>query len=114
MPRSTFAEGLLGWEQLASGLTAHAAEVPYLAEQTATLSALIAEIKALNEQQETLKAQLQAVTQQLDGKVAEIRSLESRLRTSLKGHYGAKDEQLEAFGIKPTRPATRTKATASP
>jgi hypothetical protein len=32
-------------------------------------------------------------------------ALESRLRASLKGKYGAKNEKLEEFGIKPNRRA---------
>ena len=60
----------------------------------------------------THKAQLQQMTQELGAKIGQMKALESRLRASLKGKYGAKSEKLEEFGIKPNRSRAVTKPAA--
>jgi Tfp pilus assembly protein PilN len=100
MSKESFADCLVRWQQLRDGLAAQAGELAFLAEDRAALEALLAEVQTLNARQEALKAELQQATQALDAKVAAAAALESRLRASLKGKYGARSEQLEAFGIK--------------
>ena len=101
--KKSFANQVNALEQLDSGLSANAADLAFLVEDQAALQGLIAQIKAADDEQEALKAQVQAKTQELDGLIADARALESRLRASLKGKYGAKNEMLEAFGIKVKR-----------
>ena len=100
MTREAFADQVLRWQQLRDGLTAHAEELPFLAEERAALTTLLTELQTLNTRQEALKAELQQATQALEAKIAAAVALESRLRSSLKGKYGARNEQLESFGIK--------------
>lgn len=85
--------------------------LPFLAEESVRLATALTDAKTLNAEQEALKAQLQAVTQRLEAKVTALTEQESRLRASLKGKYGAKNEVLEAFGIKPSKTPVRKKAT---
>ena len=101
--KKSFANQMSALEQLDSGLTANAADLAFLAEDQAALQGLITQIKAADDEQEALKAQVQAKTQELEGLIADARALESRLRASLKGKYGAKNEILESFGIKVRR-----------
>ena len=101
--KKSFANQVNALQQLDSGLTANAEELTFLAEDHAALQGLINQIKAADTEQEALKAQLQTKTQELDGLIADAKSLESCLRASLKGKYGAKNEILEAFGIKVRR-----------
>jgi hypothetical protein len=53
---------------------------------------------------------LQQVTQELQTKLDATATLETRLRASLRGKYGPKNEKLEEFGIKPIRRRTVTQA----
>ena len=105
MAKQAFAERLAQWNLLKQGLDANAAELAFLDAERGQLTALVTSMATLEAQQEALKAQLQQTTQELDGKVAQMAALDSRLRASLKGKYGAKNEKLEEFGIKPNRRA---------
>jgi isopentenyldiphosphate isomerase len=60
----------------------------------------------------THKAQLQQTTQELGAKISQMKALESRVRASLKGKYGAQNEKLAEFGIKPLRRRAVTKPAA--
>jgi hypothetical protein len=95
------------WGLLKQGLDANAADLTFLEAERAQITALAANLAALaaqqHAQQEALKAQTQQVTQELDAGIGQMIALESRVRASLKGKYGAKNEKLEEFGIKPTR-----------
>ena len=104
MSKESFADHLVRWQQLRDGLAAQAGELAFLAQDRAALAALLTEVQALNARQEALKAELQQTTQALDAQVVAAAALESRLRASLNGQYGARSEQLETFGIK-VRPA---------
>jgi hypothetical protein len=97
------------WGLLKQGLDANAADLTFLAAERDQLAALAVNLAALNAEQEALKARTQQVTQALDAGVGQMNELESRVRNSLKGKYGAKNEKLEEFGIKPRRPRAATK-----
>jgi uncharacterized protein involved in exopolysaccharide biosynthesis len=110
MARQTYAERLVQWNLLKQGLDANTADLAFLEAERGQFAALLANVTALDAQQEALKAQLQQTTQELDDTLARTTTLASRLRASLIGKYGAKNEKLEAFGIK----AHRRRATAQP
>jgi hypothetical protein len=110
MARKTYAERLVQWNLLKQGLDANAADLAFLEAERGQLVALLANIAALDAQQEALKAQVQQTTQELDDKLAQMTTVASRLRASLIGKYGAKNEKLEAFGIK----VNRRRAAAKP
>jgi len=110
LARKTYGERLVQWNLLKQGLDANAADLAFLEAERGQLTALLANIAALDAQQEALKAQLQQTTQELDGKLAQMTTLASRLRASLIGKYGVKNEKLEEFGIK----ANRRRAAAKP
>jgi chromosome segregation ATPase len=113
MPRTSFSENMARWELLRQGLAANAADLAFLSAEQAQLTSLLTDLRSLDARQENLKAQLQQVTQELEGKVAQAGELESRLRASLKGKYGGRNEKLEEFGIKPPRPSSRKRPAAS-
>jgi hypothetical protein len=103
MPKQAFAERMAQWGLLKQGLDANAADLTFLAAERTQITAWVANLTALDAQQEALKAQTQQVTQALDAQVGQMTALESRVRASLKGKYGAQNEKLEEFGIKPRR-----------
>jgi hypothetical protein len=109
MPKQAFAESMARWGLLKQGLDANAADLTFLAAEHDRITTLAANLAALNAQQEALKAQTQQVTQALHGGMDQMIELESRVRNSLKGKYGTKNEKLEEFGIKPRRPRTARK-----
>jgi hypothetical protein len=109
MPRRTFAECIAQWNLLKQGLDANAADLTFLEAECGQFTTLLANVGTLDARQEALKAQLQQVTQQLQTKLGETETLETRLRASLRGKYGLKNEKLEEFGIKPSRRRTVTK-----
>jgi len=109
MPKQAFAERMARWGLLKQGLDANAADLTFLATECDQIAALAAHLAALEAEQAALKAQTQQVTQALYGKMDQMSELESRVRFSLKGKYGAKNEKLEEFGIKPHRPRTARK-----
>jgi hypothetical protein len=91
------------WGLLKQGLDANAADLTFLEPERDQITALVANLAALEAQQEALKAQTQQVTQALHAGIGQMCELESRMRNSLKGKYGAKNEKLDEFGIKPRR-----------
>jgi hypothetical protein len=105
MPKQAFAERMAQWERLKQGLDANAADLAFLEMERTQITAWAANLAALEAQQEALKAQTQQVTQALHGGIDQMVELESRVRASLKGKYGAKNEKLAEFGIKPRRRA---------
>ncbi len=109
MAKGSFSQGLARWELLKQGLAANATDLAFLSTETAELTTLVSDLKAADARQEALKAQIQQLTQQIEAKIAQGEQLESRLRASLKGKYGGKNEKLEEFGIKPPKPPVRKK-----
>jgi len=103
MPKESFAERVQRWERMDAGLTERADELAFLAADHATLQTLVGAAKGKDARQEALKAELQQETQGLNQTVKEILALEKRLRSSLKGKYGASNEVLESFGIRPRK-----------
>jgi hypothetical protein len=75
MARKTYGERLVEWNLLKQGLDANATDLAFLEAERGQLTALLANIAALDAQQEALKAQLQQTTQELDGKLAQMTAL---------------------------------------
>ena len=111
MPKQAFAERMARWGLLKQGLDANAAELTFLAAECGQITTVAVNLAALEAQQEALKAQTQQVTQALYAGIGQMTALESRVRASLKGKYGAQNEKLEEFGIKPRRPRAARKST---
>lgn len=110
MSKLAFAERMAQWNLLKQGLDANAAELAFLDAARGQVTALVASLTTLEARQEALKAALQQTTQEMDGQVGQMAALESRVRASLKGMYGARNEKLEEFGIK----VSRRRAAAKP
>ena len=114
MPNKSFAARILEWETRAKGLTANASDLPFLSDLQTEFGTLLTAVKDLNAQQETLKAQTQQTTQQLNGKLAQLEKLDARLTSHLQGKYGKSDKKLEEFGLSALRSKShKTKLTAS-
>jgi hypothetical protein len=89
----------LDLEHLQGGLQTYAAELGAIDAEQAQVAAVLADLKALNDRQEQLKAETEAITRQLGEKMTAGRELVSRTRLLVKAKLGPKSEKLEAFGI---------------
>ena len=86
-------------ERLRRGIHNHHHELGDLAAAQNDLSTLLRELDELRREQEHFMALSKTATARLQAKMAEARSLRSRLRLSLRGRYGRSDERLRDFGI---------------
>jgi hypothetical protein len=86
-------------ERLLRGFQNHHHELGDLAAAQNDLSILLRELDELRREQERFMALSKEATAHLQAKMAEGRSLRSRLRLSLRGRYGRSDERLLDFGI---------------
>jgi urease accessory protein UreH len=90
----------LDLEHVVGGMVTYAAELGDVSAERAQAEAIVDELKRLNDRQEQLKAETEAVTRQLAEKSAAARDLLTRLRNLAKAKLGTKNQALEAFGIR--------------
>jgi hypothetical protein len=102
MPNTT-GETLSGWQELASSLSANAAEIPHLEGHRTRLADLLKQAQDLTTQQAALAASKQEVSKKLQGVMDEGKKLATFLRVGVRQHYGARAEKLVEFGLRPFR-----------
>ena len=112
MPKSSYAEDTMNWHQLASELARREAELPGLEENRASLEEVVKHCRALTTSKRTQEARLRVTIQELRKELSLGRELESRLRASLRGHFGAHNPELIGFGGKPLRQPRRSRVPA--
>jgi hypothetical protein len=86
-------------ERLLRGFQNHRNELGDLAAAQTDLSTLLRELDELRREQERFIALSKEAMARLPAKMAEGRSLRSRLHLSLRGRYGLSDERLHDLGI---------------
>jgi len=108
MPGISFRKIVSFCELLSSNLKTHLPDMPHLQEESAGLDALVAQAKALDNEQQLLRGRLGEITRLR--REAELRGqdLRSRVAAQLRGKLGFKNENLLGFGI-PPRKRTRKK-----
>ena len=92
-----------GWTQVRSGVDAHAAELPYLAEPSSRLQALLLQANGLSVEYSALTANKQDVGQRLQQTLRDGDALASFLRKGARERFGIRSEILVQFGLKPFR-----------
>lgn len=102
MARNSYADYIRNWGELSVILTANP-ELAHLETQRATLEAELEGLKQASIQQATFRRQFQESTRKLDGHVARGKDLATRLRDSIRGHYGRTDEKLVEYRLQPRR-----------
>lgn len=93
------ARQLAAWELLTAGLERCREELSHLEPQRRELAAALGEMKHLIIRQQSLKAELQAVTRELQARAAQGRDSATRLRHGLRCQYGHRSERLLEFGL---------------
>jgi chromosome segregation ATPase len=85
--------------RLLDGIHHYQHELGDLATVQDDLNTLLRELDELQREQERRVALSKEVTARLQAKMADARSLRSRVRLSLRGRYGHASERLRDFGI---------------
>lgn len=95
-------------EKLLDAIESNPALLPDLSDLTVPLGETIAEIKTLSARQETLKADRQKTTQDLQAAFDRARDLGIRIKAAVKWRLGPRTEKLVEFQVAPLRPRTRS------
>lgn len=95
-------------EKLLDAIESNPALLPDLSDLTGPLREVIGEIKVLSARQETLRADRQKTTQDLQAAFDQARDLGIRLRAAVKWRLGPRTEKLVEFQVAPLRPRTRS------
>src|SRR5436309_955379 len=89
MPKTT-RETLSGWQELASSLSANAADIPHLEGHRTQLADLLKQAQDLTTQQAALTASKQEVSKKLQGVMDEGKKIATFLRVGVRQHYGTR------------------------
>jgi hypothetical protein len=109
MPKISFAEQVMGWEQLASNAEKYADELPDTSELRTELSAAIQDSKASQDLYYMLRGRMLDAAERMRHAVARGEQAESRLRRIVQAAHGAASPLLIRYGIKPRRERRRAK-----
>jgi DNA repair exonuclease SbcCD ATPase subunit len=101
MATRSIQETIADWEVMHSNLGSQIDAMPHLDADHEALQALIAGFKALENEQESLKAALRETNQKRAEMLQSGRELTGRIAASLRGRFGLHSEQLVRYGIKP-------------
>lgn len=100
---NSFAETVTGWEELLTALEQNSADLPQLEIPRQRLQTLIDQIKGFAAEQAALTASRQIATSRVEYLLAQGRKLATVLRTSVREHYGNRNDKVVEFGLQPLR-----------
>jgi TolA-binding protein len=103
MPKESLAVTLSQWEQLIGACEANAEDLTDLLELQEELRDLSERAKELSVQQDTLNAQKQQVTRNLDEVKGRGRDIALRVRDGVRSRYGKRSPKLTEFGMRPRK-----------
>lgn len=110
MPRTPTAQTLTELEALARSITPEVTtDASHLASYHMKLQGLLEEIKKLFARRDFYQARKQEATRKAHARIRQAKATANLLRKGLAEHYGADNEQLAAFNIKPFRGRKRSK-----
>ena len=104
---SSLADTMLDAEQTLAAYQANADLLPSVERYRAPLEEALQVLKTLSARQQTLIADKQKVTQELQVAVRRLKDLLIHLRTAVRADIGPRSEKLVEFKIAPLRPRTR-------
>lgn len=103
MSRNSFSNTMADWESLLSAVEANQSEIPSTRAYAAQLAAAVADLKESRALRSALQSEARELTRSLQRRQAEGKDLAIRLRSWVRGWYGAHNEKLTEFGVKPIR-----------
>ena len=101
MPTYTLAQRTRMWEQITSRLNPEAPDLGHTKKDHALLTAKLAEIKEMDDEQEALRGQRASTVDRRQILELEAGQVYSRLASALKAHFGPTNELLREFGLAP-------------
>ncbi len=110
---NTVRENLMRWQTLANNARPHLGEVAGLTEQLAALEEVLARLSKSVFDQEVFTMMLRELLSTRRADVVLARDLRKRVNGILIGHFGASNEKLRQFGLKPQIPGKRRKPAES-
>lgn len=99
---SSYADYMRHWAELAAALATNP-DLAYLEEQRALLETEVETFRQLVVRQANLKRQTQEVSREIEALVVRSRDMATRLRDSIRGHYGRTAEMLVEYRLQPRR-----------
>jgi hypothetical protein len=109
----TLAKYIADWDLLLGALKPRLADLPHLNAHSQELEGLLAEARSLDQDQQSLRGQLQDTVKRRRNIERRGRDLRSRLAAQLRGALGFDNDTLLGFGVPPRR-ARRKKTTTEP
>jgi len=110
----SLAEKFSRWSVTASNMREHLEEMPHVTADLEAMERMVAEARALENQQEALRGQAREVSAQLQALAKDGEKLRSRLRSHLQAKLGPTSEGLVKFGFRPRRIPRRSRAPETP
>src|SRR6185436_3998293 len=107
MPRSR-ADIVLEWEKLLAACRANPEALANVEAVIQELDTLLAEIRTLGVLQDAQTAAVQQTAKDIDVRVKRGTLLAGRLRSAAKGFYGDRTEKVIEFGMRPFRKPVRS------
>jgi hypothetical protein len=114
MAGKALAKNIADWELINNALKPNLTEMPYLNDKSQQLDGLIAQAKSLDAKQQDLRGSLQETVQQRRELVKLGRDTRSRIAAFLRGNLGFDNQTLLGFGVPPRRPRRKKTKTPTP
>jgi hypothetical protein len=100
---SSYSDLIREWERLLSAVLLNALSLPSAEVFRVSLAEILPKVKDAKARQDALQADRQAVTQELEGLIAQGKEISIRLRGVARADLGPRNEQLVHFGVAPLR-----------
>jgi hypothetical protein len=113
MPQTSYADYMKNWGELTAALEANP-DLAYLEPQRALLEMEVESFMQLSVRQATLRRQAQETTREMEALVKRSRDMATRLRDSIRGHYGRAAEMLVEYRLQPRRDITKPTSPPTP
>jgi hypothetical protein len=115
MARSkSYAETVNVWDELLVALEANIADLPQLELPRQRLQVITDQIKGISAEQAVATASRQQATQRVEFLLAQGRKLATVLRSSVREHYGNRNQKIAEFGLQPLHTGPGSAATVNP
>jgi hypothetical protein len=106
----SFAEKASRWSVLVTNVKEVLTEVPYLADDVASLEKFVVDARSFESRQDDLRSQFQDNTKKMRTLMSQAEKLRGRIAAGLQSKYGFDNELLLKFGLKLRRPPRRKPA----
>ena len=110
----SYADTVNGWDELLTALEENSGELTQLEIPRQRLQTIADQIKAFTAEQAAMTASRQQATQRVEFLLAQGRKLATVLRTSVREHYGNRNQKIAEFGLQPLRTRPGSAATVNP